>query len=125
MGFGVCLACCLCARGGGVYDVPGYGRLNFVGVMGALLLVEDVVHRNHLGHALCDNLRKGSWLLDYTASHMDKQVPAMAPARAVAPCASSPRLGALAEGVRPVGRWHVCCARPPASPTRSLSASGR
>jgi hypothetical protein len=58
--------------GDGCYTVPGYGQLKFVGLSGLVPLLEDIVAANDLGHALCDNVRQGSWLLGFLAQHMNK-----------------------------------------------------
>ncbi|XP_063361631.1 glycogen debranching enzyme [Cydia amplana] len=51
---------------GGVYDVPGHGPLVYAGLQGLVSLLEEVRAGDALGHAVCDNLRAGDWLLDYT-----------------------------------------------------------
>ncbi|EGD79955.1 hypothetical protein PTSG_10237 [Salpingoeca rosetta] len=60
-------------RGDGVYDVPGYGPLKYAGIAGVVPLIETVVSQNDLGHALCNNVRAGDWLLGYIAAHMHKR----------------------------------------------------
>ncbi|XP_047985833.1 glycogen debranching enzyme [Leguminivora glycinivorella] len=54
------------AGAGGVYDVPGHGPLVYAGLQGLMSLLEEVRSEDALGHAVCDNLRAGDWLLDYT-----------------------------------------------------------
>ncbi|KAI8428400.1 hypothetical protein MSG28_007225 [Choristoneura fumiferana] len=54
------------AAGTGVYEVPGHGPLPYAGLQGALSLLDELRARGDLGHALCDNLRAGDWLPDYT-----------------------------------------------------------
>ncbi|XP_063621048.1 glycogen debranching enzyme [Cydia splendana] len=54
------------AGAGGVYDVPGHGPLVYAGLQGLISLLEEVRSGDALGHAVCDNLRAGDWLLDYT-----------------------------------------------------------
>ncbi|XP_063531956.1 glycogen debranching enzyme-like [Cydia strobilella] len=54
------------AGAGGVYDVPGHGPLVYAGLQGLVSLLEEVRAGDALGHAVCDNLRAGDWLLDYT-----------------------------------------------------------
>ncbi|XP_061377922.1 glycogen debranching enzyme [Danaus plexippus] len=93
--FNALLYCCDAEErercGGGVYDVPGHGPLVYAGLQGVASLLEEVAPRDDLGHALCDNLRAGDWLLDYQWRRLE----------------SDPRLAALAtiyrEALRPVG----------------------
>eukprot|EP00045_Choanoeca_perplexa_P017220 m.247081 g.247081 ORF g.247081 m.247081 type:complete len:1516 (+) comp17479_c0_seq20:110-4657(+) len=60
-------------KGDGCYRVPGYGQLKFVGLSGLIPLLDEIVAANDLGHALCDNVRQGSWLLAFLAQHMNKR----------------------------------------------------
>jgi glycogen debranching enzyme len=48
------------------YDVPGVGKLTYCGLEGWMSLLRAVMRYNDLGHPLCENLRKGTWALDYT-----------------------------------------------------------
>lgn len=50
----------------GVYNIPGYGPLVYAGLQGVISLFADIRPNNDLGHPLCDNLRNGNWLIDYT-----------------------------------------------------------
>lgn len=36
----------------------------------------QIVANENLGHPLCDNVRAGNWLLEYTATHLAKYVSA-------------------------------------------------
>lgn len=54
----------------GVYDVPGLGRLTYCGLEGWMALLQAVAVTNDLGHPLCENLRKGTWALDYTVERL-------------------------------------------------------
>lgn len=50
----------------GAYNVPGHGPLPFCGFEGAHLLLESrIVPFDALDHGLCENIRQGSWLLEY------------------------------------------------------------
>ncbi|KIK99350.1 glycoside hydrolase family 13 protein [Paxillus rubicundulus Ve08.2h10] len=55
------------------YDVPGVGKLPYCGLEGWMGLLRDVMRRNDLGHPLCENLRKGTWALDYTLLRLSSQ----------------------------------------------------
>lgn len=61
------------AGGGGVYDVPGSGALVYAGLQGAASLLADVAPADDLGHPLCDNLRAGDWLPDYTWRRLERE----------------------------------------------------
>ena len=61
------------AGGGGVYDVPGAGPLVYAGLQGAASLLAEVAPADDLGHALCDNLRAGDWLPEYTWRRLERE----------------------------------------------------
>ncbi|CAK1552429.1 unnamed protein product [Leptosia nina] len=50
---------------GGTYEVPGHGALVYAGLQGIVSSLEPIVRSDSLGHAICDNLRAGDWLLEY------------------------------------------------------------
>ena len=37
----------------------------YAGLAGPLSAIRDAAKNNNLGHPLCENLRKGNWLIDY------------------------------------------------------------
>ncbi|KAF8449235.1 glycoside hydrolase family 13 protein [Boletus edulis BED1] len=69
----------------GVYDVPALGQLTYCGLEGWMGPLQAVMVTNNLGHPLCENLRKGTWALDYTVERllyqMDKLPNLTAPAQ--------------------------------------------
>lgn len=58
--------------GGGCYDIPGYGKLSYCGIEGVYPLVKCIIKTNDLGHSLCNNVRDGTWLMDYIIWRLDK-----------------------------------------------------
>ncbi|KAI6010692.1 glycoside hydrolase family 13 protein [Pisolithus orientalis] len=64
------------ATGGkfGVYDVPGAGSLTYCGLEGWMHPLRHITRHNDLGHPLCDNLRRGTWALDYVVSRLAYQI---------------------------------------------------
>ncbi|RLU17593.1 hypothetical protein DMN91_009829 [Ooceraea biroi] len=66
----------------GVYHVPGYGSLVYAGLQGILSVLADIRSENDLGNPLCDNLRKGNWMIDYTWQRLKEN-----------------------EGTKPLGMW--------------------
>lgn len=60
------------AGGGGVYDVPGHGPLVYAGLQGVISLLSEITPNDDLGHPLCDNLRAGDWLMDYTCARLER-----------------------------------------------------
>ncbi|KAI6024074.1 glycoside hydrolase family 13 protein [Pisolithus microcarpus] len=58
----------------GVYDVPGAGQLVYCGLEGWMHPLKHITRRNDLGHPLCDNLRRGTWALDYVVSRLAYQM---------------------------------------------------
>lgn len=54
----------------GVYEVPAMSRLTYCGLEGWMGPLQVVVTTNDLGHPLCENLRRGTWALDYTAERL-------------------------------------------------------
>lgn len=61
------------AGGPGAYEVPGWGALPYAGLQGVVSLLEELAPRDDLAHALCDNLRAGDWLLEYTAARVERE----------------------------------------------------
>ncbi|KIJ65141.1 glycoside hydrolase family 133 protein [Hydnomerulius pinastri MD-312] len=57
----------------GVYDVPEMGKLTYCGLEGWMGPLRKVMMYNDLGHPLCENLRKGTWAMDYTLGRLVKQ----------------------------------------------------
>ncbi|KAK8056386.1 glycogen debranching enzyme [Apiospora rasikravindrae] len=56
----------------GVYDIPGYGKLVYAGLQGWWSILKDVIKDNNLAHPLCQNLRDGQWVLDYTVGRLER-----------------------------------------------------
>ncbi|CAB3994720.1 Glycogen debranching enzyme, partial [Paramuricea clavata] len=56
--------------GGGVYDIPNYGPFMYCGIQGFMSTMSSIRTNNDLGHPLCQNLREGNWLMDYTAQRL-------------------------------------------------------
>ncbi|GAA5919360.1 hypothetical protein JCM6882_000241 [Rhodosporidiobolus microsporus] len=59
--------------GDGVYDLPDVGPLVYCGLQGWMPHLRHIMEKNDLGHPLCDNLRKGTWAMDYVVSRLEKQ----------------------------------------------------
>ncbi|KAJ3363872.1 hypothetical protein GGF31_000655 [Allomyces arbusculus] len=60
--------------GGGVYDVPGYGPFAYCGLSGMAAVLRPIMRANDLGHPMCDNLRQGPWMLDYTVDRLKRYI---------------------------------------------------
>ncbi|XP_060864608.1 glycogen debranching enzyme isoform X2 [Metopolophium dirhodum] len=58
---------------GNVYDVPGFGKLVYCGIQGFMSILDTVSPNNDLGHPLCENLRKGFWILDYVSGRLKRK----------------------------------------------------
>ncbi|KAK8114759.1 Glycogen debranching enzyme [Apiospora kogelbergensis] len=56
----------------GVYDIPGHGKLVYAGLQGWWSLLKDIIKDNNLAHPLCQNLRDGQWVLDYTVGRLER-----------------------------------------------------
>ena len=54
----------------GVYNVPALGPLTYCGLEGWMGPLRAIMRTNDLAHPLCENLRKGSWALDYTIERL-------------------------------------------------------
>ena len=57
-------------EGGGCYNIPGYGDLNYCGLAGLVPVLAKLRRDNDLGHPLASNLRDGDWLLDFLLSRL-------------------------------------------------------
>ncbi|XP_065187406.1 glycogen debranching enzyme-like isoform X3 [Sycon ciliatum] len=57
-------------NGSGVYHVPGHSPFKYCGLQGVQSSMEIVFRNNDLGHALCDNLRAGDWLVEYICNRL-------------------------------------------------------
>jgi hypothetical protein len=62
------------AGGDGTYNLEGSGPLVYCGLQGWMPALKHIMEKNDLGHALCENLRKGTWALDYVVSRLEKCV---------------------------------------------------
>lgn len=62
------------ASGGndGVYDIPGHGKLVYAGLQGWWSVLKNIIKDNDLAHPLCQNLRDGTWALDYVLNRLDR-----------------------------------------------------
>ncbi|KAK8049453.1 glycogen debranching enzyme [Apiospora phragmitis] len=56
----------------GVYEIPGHGKLVYAGLQGWWSILKDVIKDNNLAHPLCQNLRDGQWVLDYTVGRLER-----------------------------------------------------
>ncbi|ODA77816.1 hypothetical protein RJ55_06418 [Drechmeria coniospora] len=56
----------------GTYDIPGHGKLNYAGLQGWWSLLKNIVRDNNLAHPLCQNLRDGTWALDYIVGRVER-----------------------------------------------------
>jgi glycogen debranching enzyme len=61
----------------GCYALDSYGELVYAGLQGIMNILEKERLNNNLGHPLFDNLRRGNWLMEYTASRLEKYVQIM------------------------------------------------
>ncbi|GAA6033773.1 hypothetical protein JCM8097_004427 [Rhodosporidiobolus ruineniae] len=59
--------------GDGVYNLPSTGPLVYCGLQGWMPHLRHVMEKNDLGHGLCDNLRQGTWAMDYVVNRLEKQ----------------------------------------------------
>ena len=55
----------------GTYNLPNYGPLVYAGLQGWWSLLRDIVRKNDLGHPLCENIRSGSWAMEYCVNRLD------------------------------------------------------
>lgn len=56
--------------GEGPYHLNNYGDLVYCGLQGVCTILSSLQESNDLGHPLCNNLREGNWLMDYTISRL-------------------------------------------------------
>ncbi|KAK6841827.1 Glycogen debranching enzyme [Apiospora arundinis] len=56
----------------GVYDIPSHGKLVYAGLQGWWSILKDIIKDNNLAHPLCQNLRDGQWVLDYTIGRLER-----------------------------------------------------
>ncbi|KAK9504313.1 hypothetical protein O3M35_010677 [Rhynocoris fuscipes] len=57
---------------GGCYDIPHFGKLVYCGLQGVMSVLEKVYKNDDLGHPICNNIRNGPWLGEYTANRLKK-----------------------------------------------------
>ncbi|QPH18046.1 hypothetical protein C2857_003007 [Epichloe festucae Fl1] len=56
----------------GTYDIPGHGKLVYAGLQGWWSVMKGVIRENNLAHPLCQNLRDGTWALDYILGRVQR-----------------------------------------------------
>jgi glycogen debranching enzyme len=54
----------------GAYEVPGLGKMTYCGLEGWMHPLRHIMRYNDLGHALCGNLRAGTWAMDYVHARL-------------------------------------------------------
>ena len=54
----------------GPYNIPGYGDMKYCGLAGLHYVMEEAVASDDLGHPLCENIRNGNWLVDYSINRL-------------------------------------------------------
>ncbi|KAJ3192406.1 hypothetical protein HK101_006611 [Irineochytrium annulatum] len=58
--------------GEGTYNVPGFGDIVYCGFQGFFSAIQPVARDNNLGHPICNNLRAGTWMLDYVVMRLER-----------------------------------------------------
>lgn len=59
----------------GAYNIPGMGKLTYCGLEGWMHPLRRIMMYNDLGHALCENLRQGTWAFDYVHGRLLRYLP--------------------------------------------------
>ena len=59
--------------GGGVYEIPGYGKTVYAGLQGFVTILDRIRQTNDLGHPLCENIRGGNWMIEYIAKRLERR----------------------------------------------------
>ncbi|AQZ11999.1 GDB1 (YPR184W) [Zygosaccharomyces parabailii] len=55
----------------GTYDIPNFGKLVYCGLQGWISVLRAIIFKNDLAHPLSENLRQGTWALDYLTDRLD------------------------------------------------------
>ncbi|XP_065200578.1 glycogen debranching enzyme isoform X2 [Planococcus citri] len=61
---------CCDSEDGGVYNVPNFSPFVYCGLQGLLSAMDTIAFNNDLGHPICQNLREGDWMIDYTINRL-------------------------------------------------------
>lgn len=64
--------------GTGTYEIPSFKKLPYCGLQGIRSILQKIQEKNDLGHPFCENLRRGTWLIDYSINRL-KRCPKLAP----------------------------------------------
>eukprot|EP01135_Chromosphaera_perkinsii_P001641 Nk52_evm18s208 gene=Nk52_evmTU18s208 len=59
-------------NGIGGYDLPHFGQIGYCGLQGIASVFAGIRMKNDLAHPLCNNLRDGDWLIDFTSQRLEK-----------------------------------------------------
>lgn len=60
-------------NGDGAYHIHGHGTLIYAGLQGLLTPLAGIARNNDLGAPMCDNLRRGNWLMDWAVSRLRRR----------------------------------------------------
>ncbi|KAL7074694.1 hypothetical protein ACQ4LE_006062 [Meloidogyne hapla] len=61
----------------GAYQIPNFGKLPYCGLLGIRQLLKSIQERHDLGHPFCENLRQGTWIIEYSINRLKRFSPTL------------------------------------------------
>lgn len=55
-----------------LYEIPAHRKFNYAGLGSLMVEFLPLIKRNDLGHAICNNIRAGDWLLNYHIQRIEQ-----------------------------------------------------